>query len=106
VTPQSDNLLELQTLVGKLRAAPKVIELGSALGPEGPDELATEVAAGLMDIRQATHRVFGELLPRIKELQPGEEAFEDTLHAIGEEYRHIYYHLRHTRFFNYVIPDL
>lgn len=106
MTAQSARLVELESLVEKLRAAPKVIDLGRPLGPRGTEELATEVATGLIDIRESTDRIFKELLPRLKELHPAEVEYADVLHAIGEEYRHIYYHLRHTRFFDYVIPDL
>ncbi|MDZ4865242.1 MAG: hypothetical protein SGJ01_17620 [Gemmatimonadota bacterium] len=106
MTAKSDDLTELETLVKQLSAAPKLIELGKPLGPEGTDELATELAAGLMDVRRSSDRIFRELLPRLHELQPTDEDFADVLHAIGEEYRHIYYHLRHTRFYDYVVPDL
>ena len=105
MTGKLERVVELQGLVHRLRSSPKIVELGEPLGPEGSEELATEIAAGLLDIRQSADRVFGELLPRLEGLQPAEQEFADVLHAIGEEYRHIYYHLRHTRFFDYVIPD-
>lgn len=106
MTGRPEKVVELRDLVSRLRSSPKVMELGEPLGPEGSEELATEIAAGLIDIRQSTDRIFGELLPRLEVLQPTEQDFADVLHAIGEEYRHIYYHLRNTRFFDYVIPDL
>jgi hypothetical protein len=66
-------------------------------------EIATEVADGLIDIRESARVLFTDCLPRLQSASPGSEEFEDALNDIGEEYRHIYYHIVHTQMFAYVI---
>ena len=95
---------ELQRLSELLGRAPRVARVASSAGDEGTVDVATEAAAGLLDIRSAMSVLFNQLLPRLSELDPSSPEFDDVLDGIAEEYRHIYYHISNSRLFNYVVP--
>lgn len=66
------------------------------------DEHAWQVATSLADIQESTDRLYGELVPKLlSEGLPREEA-EEVLNEIGEEYRHILYHIQDTKLFGYI----
>lgn len=95
---------ELKSLADLLSQAPRVVNLGQAADAGGAEEVATEAAAGLLDIRKSAEVLFKELLPRLISLPPEGTDFSDVLDDIAEEYRHINYHIANTRLFNYVVP--
>lgn len=94
----------MRAIAEKLEAMPALARFSQAEGGAPAKEAAWEIAHGLVDIRQATRNIFEELLPRLLELHPGSEEAEDLLFEIGEDYRHIGYHIRDARFFAYVVP--
>lgn len=98
------NTAELKSLADLLNRAPRVAKLGQPAGARGPEEIASEAADGLLDIRKSAEVLFKELLPRLMSLPPDGADFEDVLDDIAEEYRHINYHITNTRLFNYVVP--
>jgi len=95
---------ELKSLADLLSRAPRVIKLGQSTDAGSSEEVASEAAAGLFDIRKSAEVLFTELLPRLMSLRPEGAEFEDVLDDIAEEYRHINYHITNTRLFNYVVP--
>lgn len=105
MTDQILNAAELKLLADRLRQAPRVVKLGQAADTGSVEELASEAADGLLDVRQSADVLFKELLPRLMSLPPEGRDFEDVLDDIAEEYRHIYYHIANTRLFNYVVPE-
>lgn len=76
-----------------------------ASGEASANEIATEAADSLVDIRRSAEVLRTELLPRLFTQAPESDAFDDTLGDVAEELRHIHYHLVNTRLFNYLLPD-
>jgi hypothetical protein len=94
----------MKSLADLLRRAPRVVKLARSTDPGSAEDVATEAAAGLMDIQRSSDVLFKELLPKLRSLSPEGRAFEDVLDDIAEEYRHINYHIANTRLFSYVVP--
>lgn len=90
-------------LVAALVASDRVQRLASQGPCHDPLDLASEAADGILDIEAASRKLAVELLPRIEALDPRTQEYEDLLGDIGEEYRHIYYHIVHMRLFDYVL---
>lgn len=65
---------------------------------------AWELATGLADIQQSCEKLFSDVLPRLLATEPNSEEAEDLLIDIGEEFRHILYHIMNNEFFAYVVP--
>lgn len=68
-------------------------------------EEAWEIGTGLADIKESTTRLFDDLIPALLHADPASAEVENLLHEIGEEYRHILYHITNTRFFSHVVPE-
>jgi hypothetical protein len=66
-------------------------------------EDAWEIATGLTDILESADRL-RELAASLAAPDANRIDVEDVLHAIGEEYRHILYHIQTTKYFGYVQP--
>ena len=86
-----------------LESIPRVRRVVQANDGADVKDVASEAADGLLDIEGATRVLFNELLPRLESLEPGSPDIEGLLGDIGEEYRHIYYHIVNTKLFNYVV---
>jgi hypothetical protein len=56
----------------------------------------------LCDICESTEKVYGDLLPRLRSQAMSGTEVENLLHEIGEEFRHILYHIRDPEFFSYL----
>ena len=63
------------------------------------------LAHGFSDLEKSFRRFLSELLPRLVEGNLSEEEACDVLFSIGEEFRHIHYHLRENRFYRYLWQD-
>jgi hypothetical protein len=100
-----DDLALLRSLIGKLRRAPRVRRLAAGADAALLDELATEAADSLIDIRRSAELLTAELLPNLSTQSPESPEFEETLDDIAEELRHIHYHITNTRLFDYVVGD-
>ncbi|HEX2552759.1 MAG TPA: hypothetical protein VHL98_03600 [Microvirga sp.] len=61
-------------------------------------EEAWAIAHGLADIEGSFLKVYRDMIPKLLAAD-GEQAMTDALLEIGEEFRHIAYHLRDMRFF-------
>ncbi len=100
--------MEEQARVDRIQAvANRLSALDSVKAEAGrngvsPLEEAWQIAIGLSDIEESVARVFGLLVPRLLDESCRDDQAEDALHDIGEEYRHILYHIRDTRYFSYV----
>jgi hypothetical protein len=101
-----DELELVKQLADHIQAIPRV---GKAIGREDVAEDSWAIAVGLKDIHRSSEQIFRNLVPSLLATSPTNPEAEQILHAIGEEYRHILYHITTTRFFNYLIgstPDL
>ena len=95
---------ELHSLVRLLAANARVKRVAATGRPEDEQDVATEAAAGLLDVQRSTAVLFGELLPQLRAADPASSRFDEILDQIAEEYRHIHYHITKTRLFDYIIP--
>jgi hypothetical protein len=67
----------------------------------GDEREGWRIAIGLDDIKVSADRIFIELLPALRgEVDEGK--INDILTDIGEELRHIIYHVRDMKYFGYV----
>lgn len=96
-------MLMLRSLVSQLDRCPRVTRLAQSESTSA-EEIATEAADSLVDIRRSAETLTISLLPRLLVQQPESVEFEDTLDDIAEELRHIYYHIVNTKLFAYVVP--
>lgn len=96
----SDDVLAVKQLAAHLQAIPRV---SAAIGRDDVAEDSWAIAIGLKDIHQASERIFGEFLPALLAASPKSPEAERLLHAIGEEYRRILYHITTTRYFAYLV---
>jgi hypothetical protein len=91
-------------LAAKFKRTQRVIKLAGAVASGGIEDVASEAATGLVDVRRAAENLINELFPKLDTLAPESAQFEEALDDIAEELRHINYHIMSTRLFNYVVP--
>lgn len=91
-------------LAQHLERIPAVCRFVEHRGASSPKEAAWEMAIGLADIQESAAKLFQELVPALMRTSPETVEAEDLLHEVGEEYRHILYHISNTEYFRYVIP--
>jgi hypothetical protein len=60
------------------------------------------LANGFADLEKSFRKFIGELLPKLASEALTEREVHDVLLSIGEEFRHINYHLRDNRFYQYL----
>lgn len=63
---------------------------------------AGTIAHGLLDIEQSLSVIKHELLPALLSEDISEEKVDDVLFDIGEELRHILYHINDMRYYAYI----
>ncbi len=98
--------LRFQKLTALLAEAPMVHGITKRSEGCSPVDVASEAAVSLLDIGESWGRISGDLMPRLLATDPRGEEFDDALGEIAEEWRHICYHILHTRLFEDVVnPD-
>ena len=63
------------------------------------------VANALSDLEDSFREVLNNLLPKLLDQTKSAEELDDLLLDIGEELRHILYHIKDTKYFGYLISD-
>ena len=89
----------IKALAENLQRIPKIARV------VGRDDLAEEawaIATGLKDVRECCDRIFGQIVPALLATDPRSADAEALLYDLGEQYRHMLYHITQTRFFAYV----
>ncbi len=86
-----------QDSIKKLSQRIKSSEVIAKHGQEWEDE-ETVLAISLLEIEESFRKIFDVLLPRIE----SETRIDPVLWEIGEELRHIIYHIHDTRYFSYL----
>ncbi len=94
----------IKTLAERLKRTRRLASDAARRGAN-PDEEAWQVATALSDIEESTARLFGELVPKLLTVSPESDEADTVLNDVGEEYRHILYHIRDTKLFSYVFAD-
>ena len=87
----------MKPLVEKLKKCKSVSKFDTTDEPE-----AWRIVNSLSDLEEAFEEVTRVLLPRLVNTESINEA-EDTLHDIGEELRHILYHIKDPKYFSYLL---
>jgi hypothetical protein len=71
---------------------------------EGEVEGGT-LAHGFSDLERSFRKFLSDLLPKLVDGNLSEREACNVLLSIGEEFRHIHYHLRDSRFYRYLWED-
>jgi hypothetical protein len=87
---------KVKSLVKTLETSPIVRRFDIPGEPQ-----AWVLAHALRDMEASMLRVVEQQLPRLLDLNDA-AAIDDALHELGEELRHILFHVRETRFFGYL----
>lgn len=90
------NPADVKRLAEKLRTSAAVSRFDTA-----EEEQAWTLAHALSDLEGAFRTLADDLLPRLARTEDVTE-LEDILHAVGEEFRHVLYHLRDCQFYGYL----
>lgn len=88
--------VDIGVLARLLEKCPRVVRLGSEQEPE-----AWALAHALADLAESCETISERLLPALAAAED-EQTLEDTLHEIGEELRHILYHVNKSQFYHYL----
>jgi len=91
---------KLNVISENLRRSKKVNSFDSSHEKE-----ADVLAYSLLDIAESSHLVLNKLLPKLVSDNVSEEVVDETLLDIGEELRHILYHIRDPKFYAYLRED-
>ncbi len=70
----------------------------------GEPQSAT-LAHSLTDLEKSFREILEELLPKLLDGSLDSEQLNDVLLDIGEELRHVLYHIKDPKFFDYLIDD-
>ena len=61
--------------------------------PKGDETLASETAFSIIEIQESMNLCLNELFPKLMDRSLNEADLEELLLDIGEEFRHILYHI-------------
>ena len=68
----------------------------------GDEKQAWTLAHAFMDLAQSFRFFLDDQLPRLRAEEMGTDQLYDVLLEIGEEFRHILYHIRDAQFYSYL----
>jgi hypothetical protein len=60
------------------------------------------LANAILDIAESSSLIVNELVPKLTANDISESQIEDILHEIGEEFRHILYHIKDSKYYGYL----
>jgi len=85
--------------------ADRLSQIDSVSQFDAPGERQSEtIVHSLTDMEKSFREIVDNLLPRLIN-ESDSEKLEDTLLDIGEELRHILYHITDPKYFSYLVPD-
>jgi len=88
------------------RLAERLAKLGGVTRFDaGSNKEAWTLAHGLSDIEESFRNFLDKSLPKLVDENGPDGEMEAVLHEIGEEFRHILYHLKDMKFFQYLWPE-
>lgn len=99
-----DDGVLLRALAQRLERSDRVHRLVVRGDAASAEEMASEAADSLVDIRRSAEALRTDLLPKLLRQAPESDEFDDTLGDVAEELRHIHYHLVNTKLFSYILP--
>ena len=89
----------VQALASRLQQVPKIARV---VGRDDLGDEAWAIATGLKDVSECCSRIFGQIVPKLLMTDPRSPEAEALLYSLGEEYRHMHYHITESRFFAYI----
>ncbi len=92
-----DNAEGIKALATRLSTCEAVAKLDV-----GDEKEAWTLAHAFSDLEGSFRTFLDEQLPRLRQEELSPDAIHDLLLDIGEEFRHILYHLNDTRFYAYL----
>jgi len=96
-----ENAEALKALAIYLSKCPEVIKFD-----EGESKEAWELAHTFADLEESFHKFLEYHLPMLVQDQTKPSEISNILAEIGEELRHIAYHIKNTRFYQYINQDV
>jgi hypothetical protein len=90
---------QVKALAGVLSRCPQVTRYDS-----GTEREAWTLALALSDIEESVERIYVEQVPKLLETEITPAEIYETLLSLGEELRHILYHIRDPQFYRYLEP--
>lgn len=105
MTGEIGNTAQVLQLAARLEATTALAEFTARRGGAPSAHYAMEVATCIADVARASDRIVRVELPRVLAESVSDEEASDALHAIGEELRHILYHITHTAYYGYLVPE-
>jgi hypothetical protein len=63
---------------------------------------AERLSHGLLDIEESFNKIYNEIVPKLLSKNLKIDEIDDLLLDIGEEFRHILYHINDSRYFEYL----
>jgi hypothetical protein len=90
----------LKALAERLSTCKAVTKFGA-----GEEREAWTLAHAFADLEESFRRFLEEQLPRLAQGQSAESEIHDLLLEIGEEFRHILYHIKDPKFYRYLSPE-
>ena len=97
-----DDVLALAKLLNK---SPKVAEFNKRYPNPNQSPEADALANAFRDIEKSSTKVFEQLIPQFKNENLTGGEITEVLLEIGEEFRHILYHIQDPKFFKYLIDE-
>ncbi len=92
--------VQLKTLADRLNRCEQVTQYDTA-----EEKQAWVLAHSLLDLAESFRSFLDEQLPRLRDERVSCDELHDTLLEIGEEFRHILYHVRDPAFYAYLRDD-
>jgi hypothetical protein len=86
------------SLIAILRKSKKVNSLDSDNEME-----AVRLAHAILDMSDSFKAISEQLIPKLTSNEITSEEIEEILLDIGEELRHVVYHIKDTRFYDYIV---
>lgn len=65
---------------------------------------SSKLAYSLSEIEKSCLAFYMKLLPRLKQMNE-QDGIEEILHEIGEEFRHILYHIEDSKYYSYLFSN-
>jgi hypothetical protein len=93
--------VELNTLAERLNRCKQVTRFDTAA-----EKQAWVLAHSLLDLAESFRAFLNEQMPRLRDERLSCDELHDALIEIGEEFRHILYHVRDPEFYAYLRDDV
>ncbi len=96
-TPLEDWAALVKLLEERLSTCPEVTR-----HDEGGHREASTLAHAFADLQESFRKFMKDQLPKLTQNQLDSSEIYDLLHDIGEEFRHILYHIKDPKFYHYL----